>query len=377
MAYEFNILERYLAGNPIIIGMQPRTDRSAHYRIYVAYDLNTPIFNGVGYQPDENNYVEVNVSSLFSHLKSEAGVNKYYITLVDTSFMEYGGVYFTVYGGGISKLMLRQLNSASIFTTKLKNTEDNFFLTTRTNGNQICIPENEANFLYYYAKGHKFHVKVSGQLLATYDHSADVNESMTWLYLPTLRMLSVTNLNRWPSELEIHTDNGYSCSILITEAKQKSDYAIMFRNSWGAWDQVSVDGVMELTPTFSEPVKISTYDPIIQDFVKKQKRKEITTIYTATLGYKTADERLLLLDMLCSEDIIFKVKDTYYDANVSTTSTLFDSTNNEPINIDVTIELLDVETNFNPIMEDASYYNLATNNNDDITTASGADIIIN
>jgi hypothetical protein len=373
---EIIIQERYLAGNPIRISLSPRLDQSAQYRIYEAGNLTKPIFSGIGYQPDAYNWVEVNISSLFSQLRSEAGVKRFYIALVNSSNMEYGGTYFDVYGGGISKLLYRQLNTQSIFTTKLKNTNENFFLTTRTSCYLICIPENEMGWLFYYAKGHKFYVKVDGVTLAIYDHSANLTDSLTWLYLRTLRMKAVTDLNKWVSEFEIHSDNGYACSILITESKQKSDYALMFRNSWGAWESISIEGEIEFTPKFDEKPKIAEFDLSILDFVKKPQRKEISSIYTAELGYKTDDERLFILDMLQSDQVYFQVSGTNYAASVSTTTSGFASTKAEPMSINVTIELLDSDTNYSPIMEEANFNPLANNNNEEITTSTEADILI-
>ena len=150
----------------------------------------------------------------------------------------------------------------------------------------------------------------------------------------------------------------------------------MFRNSWGAWESISIDGDIEFTPKFEEKPKIAEFDLSILDFVKKPQRKEMSSIYTAELGYKTEDERLFLLDMLQSDLVYFQVKGTNYAANISTTTSAFASTKAEPMSINVTIELLDTDTNYSPIMEESNFNSLVNNSSDEITTASQADILI-
>ena len=150
----------------------------------------------------------------------------------------------------------------------------------------------------------------------------------------------------------------------------------MFRNSWGVWESISTDGDIEFTPKFDEKPKIAEFDLTILDFVKKPQRKEMSSIYTAELGYKTDDERLFILDMLQSDQVYFQVSGTNYAAGVSTTTSAFVSTKVEPMSINVTIELLDSDTNYSPIMEESNFNPLANNNNEEITTSTEADILI-
>jgi len=133
---------------------------------------------------------------------------------------------------------------------------------------------------------------------------------------------------------------------------------------------------VDYTPTFNEADKISVYDAVISDFVKKAQRKEITNIYTATTGYTSADERMFMLDMLQSDEVIFIAHGYEYAARVTTDSTLFGTTTGVPASVNLTIELLDVDTNYSALIlgDDQSVLSTAEYNN---ITSAGFTILIN
>jgi hypothetical protein len=261
-----------------------------------------------------------------------------------------------VYGGGISKLLRRKLVAAStdIFNWKLKNPLNNFFLTTRTNSQLIFIPENELVPLYYYGKGMAFNLKVDGQTVASFNHSEEENENLKSIDFNALRNEIMTNNHKLISIFDIMTPNGgYVGSIIITQANNASDYFLKFLNSWGVYEMISLNGMIEYNPTFSEATTVLGYDEVILDTVKKQNRKELTSEYKTEIGYKTADERLFLIDALLSDECILVANGMEYPVSVSTDTTLFQDTGNEPKSISLTMKLIDSDENYSPLDDKA------------------------
>ena len=356
MAPTVNILipEKNLARNPIVASFYGGNNLSNIFRLYEGAALNQLIYEGVIYNID--NYVRVDLSPFFDNLRKKAGVEKFRICLVRTDGIEYGDKYFEVYGGGISKLLRRKLVAAStdIFNWKLKNPLNNFFLTTRTNAQLIFIPENELIPLCYYGKGLAFNLKVDGQTVATFNHSEDETESLKSIDLNTLRNELVANNHKLISVFDIMTPNGgYVGSIIITQANNASDYFLKFLNSWGVYEMISLNGMIEYNPTFSEATTVLGFDEVILDTVKKQNRKELTSEYKAEIGYKTADERLFLIDALLSDECILVANGMEYPVTVSTDTTLFQDTGNEPKSISLTIKLIDSDENYSPLDDKA------------------------
>ena len=337
---------RYLAGNPIIVGLFVAANTGLVYKIWDG----GVIFQGSIYTGTTE--IQVDITSLFEDLKNEVSFRYYEIELLDatgTTRIDLKG--FTVYGGGISKSLMRELakNNSDIFVYKLKNAYENFLLTTRSNTRTIRIPENELEQLYFYKTGLLFDVKCEGVFLQHYDFTT-APEAIGEIDFNAMRNQHLAATGRLINEFQICSPSGsVSCNILITQAITRSDFMLKFRNSWGAYERISIMGDIEYQPTNSEPAKIALYDNIISEFVPTAQRKEITHIYKAMLGYKSRDERLFIIDMLLSQNVILLCNGMEYEVTVTADSSTFDSTKSDPLAIAVTLELNDKDTNYSPI----------------------------
>jgi hypothetical protein len=343
------IAERNLAGNPIIASMYLGVG-SGRYRI-VENETNIVVYEGiVGVLGQQ---VSVDISQFFENERKLAGVHSYIICNVDENNANINAQPFLVFGGGISKLLQRKLAAAqtNVFTWKLKNVNKNFFLSTRTNNRLITIPEDELLPLKYYAQGLNFTVKSNGETLATYNHTTDVTENVQSIDFNALRLSAVTSHNKLISVFDIITDTGgYACTILITEVTRKNDYFLKFVNSWGVFEKIAIEGMVDYTPTFSEPEDIAKWDAVISDFVPVAKRKTITSVYKAEMGYKTADERMFLIDAILSEECYLAANDAEYEVKLKTDSGIFQSTDNAPKSISITLELIDMDDMYSAIL---------------------------
>lgn len=375
MAIATNILisQRSLAGNPVIAQLYAGANASKRYRVY---RNNSLLYEGLIYSLTDT-YTRVDISGLFSDQKINAGVTHCKIVLVTSinqNDVESDATDFTVYGGGISKLLQRSLISTDIFVEKLKKANNNFFLTTRTSDRIIVIPEDELMPLSFYGAGMKLTVKADGLLALVNDYSTETDETLKTWDFATIRSSYMESRNQFVSVFDIFTDTSYSCSVVITQAERSTDFFLKFRNSWGAWDKIGIRGDVDYAPVFSEVTKTNKWDESVNSFITTQKRKELTNTLMATTGYKNSDERLLLLDMLFSSEVIFIAYGNEYTVNVTTDSSIFTSTKTDPQMLNLKLELKDTDEFYNPILMDKAYKEVVTADLKNIN-ANGATII--
>jgi len=346
-------MTRFMARNPVTIRISrlPAENEPEFvlvtYAVFQSPNLQEPIFSGqismkVG-------SIEMDLSFLCSDLHEAAERKSYIIRASSDWHQEVMGV-IDVYGGGISKAFQRFLKAkqSDIFSWKLKNSEVNFFLTTRTNSNVVFIPENELLPLAYYSERMNFEIGIAGEVVFT--ENGMIPSSRAVYFSPSdYRKKHFDSGKGIPSVFDVYGNGGNisTCIIVITEARP-TDFYIDFKNTFGVIERIALYGVIEFTPEFTEKDDITAYDTVIEDFSRYPRRKEYVSKYTVEVGYKTRDERIFLLDMLASRECKFVANGRSYGAKVSASSPLLESTDGKPINVELTIELLDVENSFNP-----------------------------
>jgi len=375
----------YLAGNPVLIPVHTGgLSSTGRFRIYTGDNYANLVFEGVAFSA--SGIALVDVTELFESYRSVAGVYPAKMATVDTMGQEYvdnGTVNneyllkFKVFAGGISKALQRKLVAlnTNIFDWKLKSNNSNFFLTTRTNGESIVIPENELLPLYYYGRSARFYIMVDGFAEFTIDPSVGTTDTLQAVDIASIRESLITSKNKLVSVFDIITDSSYCCSIVITDSIFQTEYFLKFRNSWGAWEKIAIDGVVGFTPTFDDVTKVTQWDDVIADFVSKNKRKKATNAFSAYVGYKTASERLFIIDLLLSDTVVLIAHGLEYEVNISAELPTLINTSSDPVNVSLKIEFIDTETNFSDLIIDSEYEVLSTTTLENITSGT-ADIVV-
>ena len=368
---------KYLAGNPIRLSFVSGT--SIHrFKIYTGLTYDLLIFDGTASSLTET--ATIDVTELFESMKSTSGIVYAKLIPVDSSGVELSAdqILFTVYGGGISKLLRRKLEklNTDIFSWKLKNSATNFLLTSRTNNYIISIPENELIPLAYYARGHKFAIKADGDTIAAHDHTLNTVDTIQYLDFAALRESYVAQSNKLVSVFDIVTDDSYSFSVIITEAPERSDFFLKFRNSWGEWEKIALYGFLDYSPVFEEKTKTAKWDDTIEDFVESNNRSTLSNAYKANTGYRNESDRFFLLDMLMSDSVVLIVNGDEYDVRVSSEEiTGLISTDGQPVNVTLAIELIDTDTYISDLVSESGYSVLTKTTLENITSGN-ADILV-
>lgn len=336
-----------MAGNPIILQVYTGgANTSGRYRIGVGADYAETLYDGEVYS--FTGIANVDVTELFGSLRNTAGFIGAFMQALDGDgdpIVGLGDEYsfiFEVYGGGISDMLLRKLVEAetNIFDFKLKNNLGNFFLSSRTNGRILYIPETELAPLKYYAKGMNVIVRGGDIDLVSYNHTADADESVAEIDIAALRRLHWDESGELINSFEITDGTDWAMSVVITEAAP-SDYRLKFRNSWGVYEYLAIDGDLEFTPEFDEAKTVAAFDNAVGKLVNRAERKEYVAWFTASLGLKDINGRFFVLDALMSDSVYLCVNSAEYACRISADSQIMDSTKGEPLPISVKIELLD------------------------------------
>lgn len=357
MAITENILisPRNLVNNPIPVSMYCADNVTFMFEIT---DLTHSNVLYSGSLTSMTDYSTIDISDIFSLLLPKAGVIDAKIELI------YSGeiiANFSVYGGGISKAMRRrliQLNT-DIFTEKLKNSSCNFFLTSRTMGKLVVIPEDELLPLYYYAKGHNFVVKCNGEVVDTYNHSADVSDSLQEIDFAALRKSIALTQKKLVSHFEIYTASGvYACTILIASVERTHRYFLKFMNSWGIYELIALSDNIEFDPGFSDVEKIQAYDNTILEPVNKQKRKTITP--KLNISTESGCDTSLLIDAIISDECYLVIDGTEYSVNLKPNTSVFQSTETQSETISMVAEIMDSDGDYSMMITEI-YRILAAN----------------
>lgn len=370
---KINIAERSFSGNPVMLSLYVGAALNARYRVYVIGEVTELLFTGDVYSLAD--WATVNISSV-TDMGLASDLINFRIDLLDAEDAVVEEKQFTVYPGGISKLMQRKLaaSGTNIFALKIKNQETNFFLSTRSFNTELFIPENELMPLYYYAKGMKFKIKASQNRyeLDAIDGTGYPAEVLEGIDLAALRLYCAAEHDVWPSDFRIMTDNGWACTIIITES-EPTPFFIKFLNSFGMWEKIALYLEAEYTPVITEKEKTLAYDASINSFKATNNRKEITNKYRFNTRYLNSEERLFLLDALLAKHTYLVAYDVEYEASFTTESDLFGATSAAPRSISIAAELADKDNYFSPLAADTiatitTGGNELTSNNTDITT---------
>lgn len=230
---------------------------------------------------------------------------------------EYGGVEadFSCYviPGGISRQNYRKLVNvgSDIFAERFLKAGCNFFMTTRTSGWLVTIPETELSPLYFligedsrieiYERCHGFDNDMSAAIV--YDK---IDMGVYALDVEALRRKFIEEYDVLPSVFDIYRDGQYSCRIIVSEADVRKDGCrVRFRNSLGVFEVMELTGQISVSPDYSasEDAMFGRYDSVIGAFCSSRERVERQQLVSIATGVMCPDRVGFLMDMLGSEEV--------------------------------------------------------------------------
>ncbi len=214
---------------------------------------------------------------------------------------------FFVVPGGISNQNFRRLSLAGkdVFTSRLFNPANNFFLTTRTADWQIVMKETELYPLYFFVQQNleTIDVKNSTGSVIAFD---SIPRGVYALDIDALRRRFVDEYDELTSVFDIYMAGVHSCRIVVERSMpQKERYRLKFRNSLGVFEIIELSGELAFSPDYSasEEAVFKRYDTITGSLYSERERVERTQSIQVETGNKRPDEIRFLMDMIGSEEV--------------------------------------------------------------------------
>lgn len=303
------------ARNPIVI--QNDWDADGATYPYTVYVDDAKIFEGRFSPP-----LRLNVSDIVSQeigffpepvyeddnplgfvLASKDGFKKITIDIAD-GIAETG---FIVVPGGISKQNIRRMAEleSDIFASRFFNPRANYFLTTRTNGWQIEIPETEITPLYFMLPENRGYELTVTDPINAKGWSENPGNGVWALDPARLRRWFFVNHGVLPSVFDVRSDGNFSARIVIVRSEPARDHCrIKFRNFLGVFEIIDLPGKLKLSPSQSDKDTVYTvYDHRVADFVNRRERNAMDCP-VAIDSFVTGSDRVgFMLDMVASDEV--------------------------------------------------------------------------
>lgn len=229
-----------------------------------------------------------------------------YYTLEVTTGEEAETVSFEGIGfyGGISKKLYRELkqNDLDMFSYRLNNPQRQFFFTTRTNGRNIRIRENEIAPLLFLAPAENItFVTDAGRLIAL---TGLATQTLYALHIPAMRKNIYDNYGELPAYFSLLIDDHYVCDITLMPVTPAVEHnVLLFRNSLGVYECIALDGASTLAFESEDESSYSVFDPSTSGYVTGYFRLPVTPTRSVQNVKKMLSELMFLNDLLSSDDV--------------------------------------------------------------------------
>lgn len=340
-------------GNPMLVTVQVNDDvKGMDVKVYI----NNVITVTLSYVPDLSKRITFDIAEVIkanistAPISTDAPIQKveapsvsYKLELISkTSSMGYSSyIIGTAFLGGVSNNAYRDLSKAGLnmFSYRLNNHTRQFLFTTRTNTRNIILKESElAPFLFIHPGMPICFVSDRGRRLIT---QAQDKDSICALDVNAVRKAFFDTYKEVPSFISVLISDSYIFDIAISPAEKSPERKIiMFRNSLGCYERIELTGESQRQPEFEEKENYLQYDQGSALDLTLTGRTQLNDVLLLSSGVKRIDEVPFILDMLSSEDI-YILEDSNWRKCTVTADEFQYGKRSEPINISLTVRLLD------------------------------------
>ena len=240
------------------------------------------------------------------HILAVSGLSAEVTIHVVNEGEEEDNLSFTAWKGGISKKEFKRLRNmgTDIFSLKFLNESCNFFFTTRSNDWRIMMRETELYPLCFIYPGHE--LKITELLTAQSLTVPGTAGNFYALNLETVRLKFFTDYGVLANLFDVYSGDTFALRIGIEQSPTvRERYRLRFLNSYGVYEQFSLEGEASVTPGMDEDedTVFRRYDEITDDYYSDRIRTEIQEAVTIKTGFKRPQEIRFLLDLLSSDDV--------------------------------------------------------------------------
>lgn len=293
--------------------------------------------------------LESSLTETVIHIKQGYTINYNLVvtTGIDGESVSFDGVAFW---GGISKKLFRELQGMGLdmFSYRLANPQRQFFFTTRTNGRNIRIRENEiAPLLFLAPAEHITIVTENGRVIII---TALVRQDLYALNIPAMRKLIYDTYGELPAYFSLLINDHHICDITLLPATAAVEYNVLrFRNSLGVYECIALAGKTTRSFESEDESSYSLYDQETSGYITGYYRLPVTEIRSTQTGSKPPSELIYLNDLLSSDDVCLLTPGAEaIPVHVTAEKFQVPVTSLEPISVPIKIHAIEQDAYYSP-----------------------------
>lgn len=274
----------YFKGNPINVSVSDKSDSDISY-IVTDVASGTVIYNGIGHT-DGIGMFSADISNLFADLVTW-NMRNYSVKVTFSDNTTATSTFYVATGGCAFDVQ-------DLVTARLLSNSGNFMLSSRSGSENVYVSENELGniYLYNFPSGSRTVIVKNGTTtLATYTFAS--GHQIMDIDLASLRK-SKAAAGYLYSSFDIYSNNTFAFRIIVTQSFA-SPYRLIFRNSFGVYDIIQINGLIKYMPEFNDDIIFNEYDPFHNTKLDIA-RRTTNEIYIAKIGYDY--NKMLVKDLL-------------------------------------------------------------------------------
>lgn len=289
-----------MTGNPVVMrpGISSGTTSLRGSSVHVSMN-GTEVYQGYITPPEDIDISEIldaaapaipevpagNTMPIYCLENAETLSGRKFKVLIQSGFISEGFPGFA-WPGGLPHRIFRRMAAAGtdIFQDRFLNYKGNFFITSRSSGFRITVPETEISPLYFISDGSldiSIVEKAGGFVYAP----GKLATGIYALDLRALRQHFIVTHNVLPSAFDVKVGGKAVCNIVIgREAPARERYLIRYRTSFGIMENLAMTGsmTMDYSPEKDENATFRRQDPIT--FGMTEGREKVSSRITAKIS---------------------------------------------------------------------------------------------
>lgn len=252
--------------------------------------------------------------------------------------------------GGVSSqnFVVYAAENSDAFDSRFLASTGNFFLTTRTSGWQILIPETELYPLCF-LNSSTFTLVVQ-DAVSLEQRSLSISAGLWALNLVEMRRWFVEQKGVLPSVFNILRDGKRACQIVVTRQEAAPErYRLKFRNSLGVFEMVSLTGALKMQPSLSdEDSSYREFNHVTRQWAARRQRAARTMALSIESGICN-ESMCSMEDMVCSDEVyLLDLYDQPVRVIPAVENITYDALTKQPERFEFKFELADEETMIMP-----------------------------
>jgi len=264
-----------------------------------------------------------------------------FVLICQVKIENYQHAFMSIDGGLPPQIYaILKIAGKDLFSYRLLNSDNQFLLTTRTNGRDVILRETELfPFAFIHPKLPIYFATRSNRTIIQPPADSDGFHVMN---IKALREMFCLLYNELPSYIAVYVGGDYVFSISITDSLISPEkFILKFRNSLGWFEMIEVTGSGNFISEISETETYMRFDESTDSYKKQRNNVSFEHSIEVESGIKNEAELYFLQDMLRSKEIYFIDGDNVRECIATTEKLKIPRYITNPQSVPLTIEFVE------------------------------------